>query len=142
MTRRIGFLLLFLGCLLVAGAWATDFVTLQGEWTIYTASCRNGQWSASGCSGSVVASSRYRFRALKAHKEVLFWTAGDSGPSGRFEQCRITDGRNWLCPPGNDIARTITHEMVGGKAIEDPKVTTIPFHAVPKWKWEFLNAVH
>ena len=29
-------------------AWGTDFVTMQGEWTIYTAKCE-GQWKGTTC---------------------------------------------------------------------------------------------
>ena len=57
--------------------WATDFVTFQGEWTIYTASCQGGTWTGAVCSGSLRPGPRYRFRALKAHREVLYWTAGE-----------------------------------------------------------------
>ena len=120
-------------------AWATDFVTMQGEWTIYTASC-DGQWKDTNCVGSLKPGERYRFRALKAHREVLFWTVGDeTGESGRYTQCAIQDGRNWTCPRNDHASRTITHQMTRGVPVKDPHAPHPEFHAVSKWKWEALN---
>ena len=139
MNRRISLfiLLLLLGLGLVV--WVTDFVTLQGEWTIYTVACQGGAWRNDACSGTLVPSNRYRFRALHAHSEVLFWTAGEKGRSGRYTDCTIQDGRDWSCMPNADAVRTITHQMVQGRPVPDPGVPTIPFHRVPKWKWEMLR---
>ena len=36
--------------MLSAIAWADDFITLQGERTVYTASC-DGQWQGKHCAG-------------------------------------------------------------------------------------------
>ena len=52
--------------------WAADFVTLQGERTIYTAGCNGGTWVGNRCTGKLAAADRFRFRALKAHGEVFF----------------------------------------------------------------------
>lgn len=79
---RISIALLVLFCAVAFSAWSTDGMTLQGERTIYTAGCQQGGWQGSECSGQLAASQRYRFRALKAHSEVLFWTTGAGGPSG------------------------------------------------------------
>lgn len=127
-----------IGCLL---AWFTDSVTLQGERTIYTVECRDGSWDAAGstCSGRLVAGERFRFRALRAHSEVLFWRAGVNENSGRLAGCTIQDGRNWKCPPGADAARSITLEMDHGEAVRDAQSPTRPFHAVPKWRWVALR---
>ena len=74
-------------------AWANDFVSLQGERTIYTAQCEQGSWNGKHCSGRLAAGPRYRFRALKAHREVIFWTvAVASEPSGKLTDCTIRDG--------------------------------------------------
>ena len=123
----------------LAGAWVTDFVTLQGEWTVYTATCEGGAWRDGACAGRQQAGPRYRFRALKVHREVLFWTAGEQGESGRFTGCTIQDGRNWACPPNEDAKKTITHQMVAGKPQPDVDFHALEFHRVPKWKWEWLN---
>jgi hypothetical protein len=126
--------------LLLAGwAWFTDFVTIQGESTVYTARCEQGQWQGDRCTGRLGAGERYRFRALPRRREVLFWTLGRDEPSGRFAGCRIEDGRNWTCPGGADAPRTITTAVVRGRAIHDPSGATRPFHAVSKWRWLLLR---
>ncbi|HEX7441836.1 MAG TPA: hypothetical protein VF319_17250, partial [Caldimonas sp.] len=89
-------------------AWASDFVTMQGERTIYTVDCKNGVWQGDRCGGQVVAGTRYRFRALKPHGEVIFWMVGSKEPSGKFNECTIQDGRNWVCKVCADAARSIT----------------------------------
>ncbi len=122
-----------------AFAWLNDKVTSQGERTIYTARCEQGEWQGNLCTGRLAPSERYRFRALKAHREVLFWTIGDNGPSGRFTGCDVVDGRNWSCRPNDDASRTITHEMTHGHPLPDAGVPTVPFHEIPKWKWMMLQ---
>jgi len=39
-------------------AWASDFVTMQGERTVYTVDCTNGAWQGDHCSGQVAAGTR------------------------------------------------------------------------------------
>ena len=124
---------------IVSAAWVTDFITLQGEWTVYTATCEGAAWRDGACAARAVAGPRYRFRALKAHREVLFWTAGETGESGRFTQCNIQDGRNWSCPPNGDASKTITHRMVAGRPQPDPAFPMLDYQRVPKWKWELLS---
>ena len=136
---RISIALLVLFCGVVFSAWSTDSITLQGERTIYTAACQQGTWQGSECSGQLVAAQRYRFRALKAHNEVLFWTSGASGPSGKYTECLITDGRNWQCKPNADAHLTITHEMAHGYPVQDAQVHELAFHPVQKWKWQLLS---
>jgi hypothetical protein len=118
--------------------WISDKITLQGERTVYTVECQQGSWQDQRCSGRLVAADRVRFRALKAHSEVLFWTSGASEPSGKFTNCKIQDGRNWNCKPNVDGPSTITHEMVHGRPIADPG-NARPFHAVSKWRWWLLR---
>jgi hypothetical protein len=120
--------------------WMSDFVTIQGERTIYTADCRGGQWQGLSCTGTLAAGNRFRFRALPPHNEVLFWTAGASDPSGRFTQCAIRDGRNWACPGNAEAKRTITLALVKGEAVHDTSGQTQPFHAIGKWRWLLLRA--
>ena len=115
MVRVWAFVLLVFVALGFA-AWASDFVTMQGERTIYTVDCTNGAWQGDHCSGQVAAGTRYRYRALKPHGEVIFWTVGTNEPSGRFKECTIQDGRNWVCKVCADAARSITLQMAQGRA--------------------------
>ena len=36
-------------------AWASDFVTMQGERTVYTVDCVHGTWQADHCNGQLTA---------------------------------------------------------------------------------------
>lgn len=119
----------------LASAWASDAITLQGERTIYTVECKDGQWQGAACTGRLVAGDRYRFRALKAHGEVVFWTSGSSAPTEKFTGCQIDDGRNWSCPPSAVAAKTVTLRMLHGRPVLHPADGTKPFHAVEKWRW-------
>jgi uncharacterized protein VirK/YbjX len=115
-------------------AWGNDFITPDGERTVYTAQC-DGQWEGDRCTGRLLAGDRYRFRALRPHREVVFWTVGGSEPSGKLEYCDITNGRNWRCPSNGQEARTITLQMSMGRPVRDEQAGTRPFHAIPKWRW-------
>jgi hypothetical protein len=142
--RGVALLRIWLSCVLVlallgVAAWAADFITLQGERTVYTANCVQGTWQGKRCSGKLVAGERHRFRALKAHQEVLFWTVGSKEPSGKFTDCHIKDGRNWTCKPSPDISRAIAREMSLGKPVPDPSGQTRSFHPVAKWRWMLLR---
>ncbi len=130
----IGVLLLGAGL-----AWITDSVTLQGERTIYTVDCVGGAWKGATCTGKLAPADRYRYRALRIHREVLFWRVGASEASSRLADCDIQDGRNWRCPGGPDAARSITTALERGRAVRDPASTAKPFHAVPKWRWLLLD---
>src|SRR5687768_11889405 len=120
-------------------AWASDFVTLQGERTIYTVECVGGAWHGDDCTGQVAAGQRYRYRALKRHREVIFWTVGTSEPSGKFDDCTIQDGRNWICKVCPDAKRSITLQMAQGVPVSDAAAATRPFRAVSKWRWMLLR---
>ena len=139
MVRVWAFVIAVLAALGVA-AWASDFVTMQGERTIYTAECRNGDWAGDRCAGALVAGHRYRYRALTPHSEVIFWTLGTSEPSGKFGECTIKDGRNWICKPNADAPRSITLQMVEGMPIAGPPgAVTKPFRPVSKLRWILLQ---
>ncbi len=131
--------LLAMFALLLLFAWATDSVTLEGERTVYTVTCKGGTWSGTHCSGKLAAAGRYRFRALRNHSEVLFWTVGASGPSGRYTDCQVHDGRNWMCPHNPDAGRTITMQMERGMPMPDAQGRTLAFRSVPKWKWGLIR---
>lgn len=115
--------------------WASDFVTMQGERTVYTVDCRNGVWHDVHCTGKLEVGPRYRYRALIPHSEVIFWTLGTSDPSGKFGDCKIQDGRNWLCKASPDAARSITLQMCDGAPLAGPPGVTREFRAVSKWRW-------
>jgi hypothetical protein len=135
--RRVWAFVILVLAVLCFSAWASDFITMQGERTIYTVECHGGTWHEDLCSGEVVAGDRYRYRALKPHNEVIFWTVGSKDRSGKFEDCAIQDGRNWICKPGSDAARSITLVMAAGAPVPGP--ATRPFRAVSKWRWLLLQ---
>ena len=99
----------------------------------------NGAWQGDRCSGQVVAGTRYRYRALKPHGEVIFWTVGTNEPSGKFSECTIQDGRNWVCKVCADAARSITLQMAQGVPVAAAPAVTRPFRAVSKWRWLLLQ---
>lgn len=137
--KTVGILLLGLGLTVSL----SDFITPQGERTIYTAECKDGNWKAEECTGILIAGDRFRFRALKAHREVLFWTLGSSRePSGKFTDCDIRNGRNWNCKADTDLRLTITHEMVRGRPVSDASGKARQFHQIPKWHWLLLRIQH
>lgn len=125
--------------LVSAALWATNSITLQGERTIFTVECKDGAWQGLHCSGRLVAADRFRFRALRPHGEVVFWTVGTATPSGKFTDCDIADGRNWTCRPSVDAMRTITLQMSRGVPVPDSLGRVRAFHAVAKWRWSVLR---
>jgi hypothetical protein len=136
MVRVWAFVVLVLVALGFA-AWASDFVTMQGERTVYTVDCL-GTWQGDHCNGQLVAGARYRYRALKPHREVVFWTVGSVEPSGKFNDCVIQDGRNWVCQVCPDAARSITLQMTQGVPVATAGQTR-PFRAVSKFRWLLLQ---
>jgi hypothetical protein len=138
--KRISWPLFSLTLILLAFlAWITDGITLEGERTVYTPRCEGGTWQGSSCTGRLVAGDRYRFRALRAHNEVFFWTAGAAGPSGKFTECAIKDGRNWKCNPNADLSLTITREMAHGCPVVDASGQALPFRQITKLRWMVLR---
>jgi hypothetical protein len=128
------------GLLLLLGMmWASDWVTLENERTVYTVDCQDGMWQGTHCTGMLVAGPRYRFRALRQRAEVLFWTVGNTEPSGKLAPCVITNGRNWTCSPCPDAERTITLQMSLGRPVAKPDGPARAFHALPKWRWWLLR---
>ena len=125
--------------LIASTLWLTDTVTLQDERTVFTVACVQGDWQGERCSGSLVAAQRYRFRALKAHREVIFWRVGVAEESGKLTDCQIQDGRNWICHANADAGRSIVLELRHGQPIADAAGRTRPFHAVAKWRWWLLR---
>ena len=109
------------------------------ERTVYTVHCANGTWNGSHCSGKLITGPRYRYRALKAHMEVLFWVLGAQESSSKLTNCTIQDGRNWTCPASSDAAKSLTLEMVHGEPVHNSSWPTREFHAVPKVTWWLLE---
>jgi hypothetical protein len=124
--------------LLCLTAWLHDFFSSSGAKTVYTADCAGGEWHGRSCTGHLVVGDRHRFKALKAHAEVLYWLAGSSEPSRKLEGCKIDNAKEWTCPTPADAHAIIATAMQHGDAIAQPGKTR-PFHAVPKWKWLLLE---
>ena len=138
MVRVWAFVVVILVGLGFAG-WCSDFITMQGERTVYTVDCRHGAWQGDRCVGELLAGNRYRYRALKPHSEVIFWTVGTNEPSGKFGECTIQDGRNWTCKANADAPRSITLQMADGAPLAGPANVTRSFRAVSKWHWLLLQ---
>ena len=137
--RQLRWLAATLVALLVYFIWTTDKITLQGERTIYTVNCANGNWDGKRCTGELDAGPRYRYRALKARGEVLFWVLGANEPSSKLTGCTIQDGRNWTCPVSPHASQSITLGLVSGDPLTNPAWPTRPLHAVSKMTWIFLS---
>ena len=125
---------------LVFMGWADDFISLQGERIIYTVQCAAGIWTNGRCSGTLVASDRYRFRASKSLGEVVFWRLGHADEKQRLAPCVVQDGRNWSCSDVTNPPRTITLALSQGQLMPDPEGRTQPCHVVTKWRWWLLHA--
>ncbi|MCE9660748.1 MAG: hypothetical protein K8R60_19645 [Burkholderiales bacterium] len=139
--RRVWLLVVLMLTFLVVAAWASDFVTLQGERTIYTAECEGGQWQDSRCTGRMVAGKRYRYHASKERGEVVLQVVGSSAPAGRLSNCDIRDGRNWVCPPAESPARSWTLRMEHGAPVARQDLPTRSDRQVSKWRWHLLEAL-
>ena len=137
--RQLRWTAISLFVLIVYFIWTTDKITLQGERTVYTVNCTNGTWNGKACTGVLSAGPRYRYRALKARGEVLFWVLGANEPSSKLTGCNIQDGRNWTCPVSADAKQSITLALAGGDPIANPAWPTRPLHVVSKMTWIFLN---
>jgi hypothetical protein len=119
--------------------WTSDQITLQGERTIYTANCNGGNWEGLRCTGTMVAGDRYRYRASKVRHEVVFWIAGSPSQSGKYTDCDVRNRGNWSCNATLGAAPSITQQMINDQATHGSAGLTIPFHALPKWKWWLLR---
>jgi hypothetical protein len=135
--KRVAVVLVVAG--LGTALWASDRITYEGERTVYSVRCENGEWNGLLCSGKMVAGDRYRFRASVSKQEVLFWVVGSPAPSGKLAQCTVKDRGNWACPENAGQPPTIAHGMVNGRPTRDGNSTDLPFHAVPKWVWWVLD---
>ncbi len=119
--------------------WGSDRITFQGERTIHTVRCVDGEWQQRHCTGRLVASDRYTFRASRSRQEVLYWVFGSSAPSGKYSDCRVENRSNWVCAVRTGEPKTITYEMRNDRPVHGDEALAVPFHAVPKWKWWALR---
>ena len=126
--------------ILAIAIWASDKISFQGERTVYSVRCEEGIWEGWRCTGRLIASDRYRFRASRSRQEVIYWIVGSSERSGKYPDCEVVDRGNWTCR-GDTIGQplTVTHQMVKGHPIRDEAGSALPFHAVPKWQWWLLD---
>jgi hypothetical protein len=118
--------------------WASDRITLQGERTIYTVTCKQGIWDGLACSGRLMAGDRYRFRASRSQNEVVYGIAGLDAPSGKHSDCQVANRDNWACNVRAGESPSIAREFSRGKPIRGNGLT-LPFYAVAKWKWWTLR---
>ena len=115
--------------------WSTDRVTLEGERTVYTVKCDQGEWQKAHCSGKLVAGDRFTFRASTKRQEVLYWKYGSSEPSGKYTDCYVKNRGNWSCNVQTTQRPAIIYEMQSDKPVPGVTGLAVPFHSVPKWKW-------
>lgn len=123
----------------VVAIWLSGAITLEGQWTLYTARCSSGAWDGDRCTGRLVAAERWLFAANKAIGEVDYKTLGRESQTGRMSQCLIQDGRDWACRLVESGAPPITNHLVRGRPVErlDAPDGVRP---VPKWRWLALSA--
>ena len=123
----------------VVAIWLSGAITLEGQWTLYTARCSSGRWDGDRCTGHLVAAERWLFAANKAIGEVDYTTLGRESRTGRLSQCLIQDGRDWACRLVESGAPPITNHLVRGRPVErlDAPDGVRP---VPKWRWLALSA--
>ena len=138
--KRVWVLVALMLAFLVVAAWASDFVTLQGVRTIYTAKCEGGEWQEGRCTGRMVAGNRYRYHASKERGEVVLQVVGSSAPAGRLSNCDIHDGRNWVCPLAEGPARSWTVRMENGAPVAQEVSPARSDRQVSKWRWHLLEA--
>jgi hypothetical protein len=138
-AKRAILLLLLLGSM-GALLWASDRITLQGERTIYTVGCEQGVWDGLRCTGRMVASKRYRFRASPSRGEVIYWIVAAPAPSGKYAGCDVKNRDNWTCPANTGEYPSITHTMALGRPIPEEGAPVAPYYAIAKWKWWLLDA--
>ena len=137
--KRVRLLAVLFMALLLVAAWASDFVTLQGERIIYTAGCEGGEWRGETCTDRMVAGSRYRYHASKEKGEVTLQIVGSGGPAGRFSNCTVLDGRNWRCPRDDVVAPTWAVQMEKGAPVFSENSSVRSERRVSKWRWFVLD---
>jgi hypothetical protein len=134
----VGVIVIALGIAL----WGSDKITYEGERTIYSVRCEQGNWEGLACKGRMVAGERYRFRASVSKQEVLYWIVGSSQALRQVQSLR-GQGSRQLGVRGQHGAgqpATITRSMSNGRPKREEGYHSIPFRAVPKWVWWVLDS--
>ena len=119
--------------------WLSGAITLQGQWTLYTARCNSGRWDGDRCTGRLVPAERWLFAANKAIGQVDYTTLDRESRTGRLGKCLIQDARDWTCERLESGAPPITNHLVRGKPVgrlDSPDGV----RPVPKWRWLALSA--
>src|SRR5512138_1166253 len=125
---------------LAAVAWLTDFFSLQGERTVYTADCVGGAWVGDRCSGSVHPGDRYRFRAFKDRREVTVKRLSSREDERTMTNCNVVSGRDWSCSGDGQSMKSIVLTMAHGEAVAEPAQSSKSTRCVSKFRWLALSA--
>lgn len=97
---RVGSVLAAASIAIAVLVWSSDTITLQGQWTLYTAVCEHGDWQGRQCTGHLIAAERHHFQVDKSKREVTYEIddpRSSQARSGRLSQCTIEGGRTWNC---------------------------------------------
>lgn len=138
--ERLAYLLLVvLSLAIVAYAWSIDFLSFDGERTVYTVRCTGGTWQGPTCSGTLALADRHRFRALRLHKEVLFWTVASTEPAGKLQGCTVVSGRNWTCSANDQPPWAVATQMVHGEAVLEEHARAAGLRSISKMRWFFAR---
>jgi hypothetical protein len=84
---------------------------------LVAAAAKVGGWQGTRCSSEPKAMDRGRIRALKAHRELVFRTAGAVEPSQQCNDGDVHDARHRTCQPTPDARRAITLQMQKGEPV-------------------------
>jgi hypothetical protein len=120
--------------------WLSDFITPEGQWTVYTVDCEGGVWKGNICTGQLSAGPLYQFIALPLSGQVVYWSDGTADRPGTLSHCTVESNRTWRCPAAGPVVRTITTRLEHGRAMHDRSGKAREFHSVPKWRWLLLSA--
>ena len=122
--------------LLVAAAvqaWMSDFVTLEGRWTVYTATCSDG---AMPCRRPDKPGAKIRFTPRKNTGALEYRVLEARERTGSLNACSVVDARNWSCPPSVAAAASMPASVLDGHATPND---SLPYAIVSKSRWMMLH---
>jgi len=121
--------------LVLAGvqAWMSDFVTMEGHWTVYTGICSDG---AVPCRSADRVGPRIRFQAHKQTGAVEYRLLGSGHREGILSACSVVDARNWSCPASAAAAAHLPPSVLDGHATPND---LLPYAIVSKPRWLLLR---